>query len=117
MSRDELRKAIFSEKVESEVVELPNGQQIEVRDSSAGDMIDAVEVKDLKARMVRMLIMCCYVPGTDEKVFEDADKDSLMSLPSGGTYRKLIEAISKRANIDERAAEAGNDSGQDTLAT
>jgi hypothetical protein len=56
-------------------------------------MLDVIAVEDTKRRMARLMIDTCYVPGTDTKVFEEGDFESLMNMPSGGYYQKLTEAI------------------------
>lgn len=109
MSRDSIRTAIFAEKVSRSVVTLDNGAEVEVRDGNVGDMLDAISVDDVKKRVARLLINSCYVPGTEEKVFEEADFDSLMELPANGVYKKLMDAVNERANLDTRTESAGKD--------
>lgn len=94
-ARDTLRSKILNQKVGSKIVTLDDGLQIEVRQSKVGEMLDAIADEDLKKRMAKQLIMCCYVPGSQDKVFEDADYEVLMDLPSGGYYRQLIDAINE----------------------
>lgn len=111
MSRDQLRSKIFSEKVKIDLITLDDGQEIEVRQPSVGLLLDVVGIENLKDRMTRMLIESCFVPGTNEKVFEDADRDSLMSLPqgSGGAYQKLIDAIQENMNLPGKVERAVTD--------
>jgi len=106
--RNQIRTRVLSEKLESSVIELDDGTKIEVRQTSVGQMLDTVNEADLKKRMARLLIDTCYVPSTDEKVFEEADFDVLMTLPSGGTYQKLIDAINKKM-LPASLEEAGKD--------
>lgn len=107
MDRNSIRTTIFNERVSKTIVELDNKDSVEVRDGSVGGMLDAVSVEDLKKRMARMLISCCYVPNTDIKIFEEADFDSLMDLPSNGSYKKIMDAINHSMNLEERKAEEG----------
>jgi hypothetical protein len=106
-ARDTVRAKVFSEKSTVTKVTLDEGLVIEVRDGKVGDMIDAVSVEDVKHRMARLLINCCFIPGTEEKVFEEADFDTLMELPFGGTYQKVTDAINSRMDLKTRTEEVG----------
>jgi hypothetical protein len=101
-NRDALRSAILGERPTSSIVTLDNGMEIEVREGAVGSTLDAVSVTDLKKRMARMLIEACYVPGTNDKVFEETDFDALMQLPASGTYTKLMNAITARMDLGLR---------------
>lgn len=107
--KDKIRAKVLSEKVTNVEVPLDDGQIIDVRDGSVGGMLDAVSVEDTKHRMARMLIHCCYVHGTDEKVFDEADFDVLMQLPAGGTYKKCMDVINERMNLSTRKEDAKKD--------
>jgi hypothetical protein len=91
--RDGLRKKILDEKIRKIIVDLDDGVQVEVRQMSIGQMLDTVNDPDNKKRMANYLISCCFVPGTDDPIFEDSDFDVLMGLPAGGYYQKLMDAI------------------------
>jgi len=95
-NRDALRAKIFSEKVKHTVVLLDDGQSVEVRQSTVGQLLESIEKEDLQQRLIQMLIEACYVPGTDERVFDDADFDSLLAMPSGGVYQKLMDAVNEQ---------------------
>jgi hypothetical protein len=99
--RDKLRTALFSAVPKSILV--PVGEDtIEVRQPQVGDMLDSMAGDSQRHRIARMLINSCYVPGTSERVFEEADFDMLMSMPAGGMYADLMDAITK--NIDLKKA-------------
>jgi hypothetical protein len=109
-SRDQIRAAIFAEKVKSQIVTLPNGIEVEVRQPKAGEMLDAIAEQDLKKRMARTLMSSCYIPGTNEKLFELADYDSLMQLPhNGGSYEALLNAANTFV-LDTQVQEARKNS-------
>jgi hypothetical protein len=94
--RNALRAKVLNNKPTHKIVELDDGTKIEVRQTTVGQMLDAVSEENTKKRMATVLIESCYVPGTDEKVFEDADFEVLMGMPSGGVYQKLMDAINAR---------------------
>lgn len=115
-ARDAIRSRVFSEKRKVQLVALDDGVQIEVRQTSVGEMLDTVAVEDNKQRLVRLLIAACYVPGTEEKVFEDTDAELIMSMPSGGYYQRLLDAINKDT-LDKQAEQAKKTSGEVTSST
>jgi hypothetical protein len=104
--RNDIRSKILDEKIRKMVVELDDGVQVEVRQMAIGQMLDAVAELDNKKRMASYLISCCFVPGTEEFVFEDSDFDVLMGLPAGGYYQKLMDAINAQL-LPEALKEAG----------
>jgi hypothetical protein len=106
--RDSIRGKILDEKIRRIVVELDDSTQVEVRQMSIGQMLDAVNETDNKKRMASYLISCCFVPGTEDPVFEAQDFDVLMGLPAGGYYQKLMDAINKQLLPAELKA-AGKD--------
>lgn len=108
--RDSLRATIFSAKRSSQMVPIGifvegvEQQVVEVIQPKVGDMLDNMGTDNMRQRIARMMIDSCFVPGTSEKVFEEADYDGLMELPAGGDYAALIAAIT--ANIDPKKQEA-----------
>lgn len=92
--RDAVRSKVLNEKGLRTIVELDADTRIEVRQMSVGQMLDTVSEVDTRKRMARYLIACCFIPDSEEEpVFEEADFDVLMSLPAGGSYQKLMDAI------------------------
>lgn len=79
-------------------------EPIEIRQPSVGarrEMLKRSAVNgnmqqiDGAAMMVWGIIGCCYVPDTDEKVFDDGDFDTLESEPSDGWVDDLGECVSE----------------------
>lgn len=62
--------------------------------------------QDLAKLQITAVIMCTFVPGTDERVFEDADFDQLANDPAGGLSDALAEPAIKflNASMDKDAA-------------
>lgn len=57
------------------------------------------------ARMqVAAVIACSFVPGTDEKVFDETDRAALLELPAGGWLAQLAQAAIAYLSPDEGAA-------------
>lgn len=106
--RDAIRNKVLAGRPKSTIVKLDDGTEIEVRQGRVGDMLDAITTEDPKKRMASLLILACYVPGTNEKVFDDTDYDTLMNLPSGGVFSQLTEAISSQNDLDKQVKKEGN---------
>jgi hypothetical protein len=94
-ARDKIRAKVLSEQIKRVIVEI-EGTQIEVRQMSVGQMLDSISVEDGKARMAQYLIDCCFVPGTEDKVFDSADLDVLMAMPAGGYYAVIMAEVNKQ---------------------
>lgn len=98
--RDAMRSTIFaSRNVESELVTLA-GEEIEIRTPSLGAVLDSREESSTKRMMARMIINYCYVPGTDQQLFESADMEMLLNMPFNREFVKLNEAIQRLTGIN-----------------
>lgn len=114
--RDEIRAKTVAaaKKFQSERVTV-DGMEVEVRQptvaerglilDSAGS-IDPENPKRVKVDIAKLqvnaVIACCYVSGTDEKVFEEADRDSFLAQPAsrGGWFDELSTAAQRLLNVD-----------------
>ena len=104
MSRDDIRTAILNAKPKKKVIEL-FGQKVEIRQPRVGDILSITESEDGMDRFMKVMLNYCYVPGTDEKVFEEADRDSLAAVPFGPEFDALNEAISELIEVDVKGQE------------
>jgi len=59
-----------------------------------------------KERMIQQVIEYTFVPGTDERVFEEADVAVIGSLPFGQEFSKIFGKIMELQNLREAMAEA-----------
>lgn len=103
--RDKLRSAILegdNSKPATKTITL-FGNDVEIRQPSIGTVIDdADKVKNI----ADILMQYCYVPGTDEKLFDDADRDSLLAMPWGPEFLKAQQAINELAGVAAADVEA-----------
>lgn len=107
MDRDELRAKIFAaKKLKKETVEL-FGEKVEIRQPTLQDVLATQQEENRAEGVVRLLMNYCYVPDTDIRVFEAADKDSLMSLPFDESLTNVSQAFNKLMGIDVQDA-SGN---------
>lgn len=111
-NRSQLRSAIFTAKpFRSKIVtDEATGTQYEVRQPSIRDRAairsQAFSTRDGETSfdpfefILRAAIHCTYVPGTDEKVFDDADYDDIVAMPAGGIIDELSSAASALCNVE-----------------
>lgn len=106
LSRDEIRATVLGKRQEPkyEVVSL-FGTDIELRQPAFGDMLDAREIGDTKTRTIELIIQYAYVPGTDERIFEDTDRDVILDWPFGEDLVEVQSAIARLSGIDIEALE------------
>ncbi len=106
LTRDELRGRLLGTKAKpkSELVTL-FGEEIELRQPSFGSMLDAREIADTKTRTIEMIVQYAYVPGTDDQVFEDTDRDAILGWPFGEDILEVQNVIARLSGIDIEALE------------
>lgn len=114
-TRDEIRSAIFSPKKAKSKTVTFFGTKIEIRQSTLMDIVSAAGEEDRKSAIAGALIRSAYVPGTDQKVFEEADTDSLLQLPFGGDFIKVNEAIQEMSEVN--FLDKGGDSPKTPVST
>ena len=107
--RDTIRSKIFSAKNKhrkSKIIDFM-GEDVEVRQPTVKQVQElAKEARKEDSDAVLLSIMeYCYIPGTDDKVFEDADRDSLLGLPVGEWLNNLNKAIEEMTGVDVKVAE------------
>lgn len=103
-TRSELRDAIFSsDKTKPQTRDVTFfGEKLEIRQPDLKTIlsISSSSAENRQLAIVDMIIAYAYVPGTDERVFEDPDKDTLLALPFGSDYTELQKAISELTNVN-----------------
>jgi len=101
LSRDELRAAIFANtKPKTLEVEF-FGQKLELRQPTVGEVEELQrDESDRKHTAINTLIRYAYVPGTEEKAFDDADIEALRALPWGKDFTNVVTSIAELTGID-----------------
>jgi len=100
--RDTLRaKLLATRKPATKEIEFL-GETIELRQMTVGAvMASAAETEDSKQEsLIKALIQFAYVPGTDEPLFEEADKDALMLQPWDKSFTDLMNAMTEMTSIN-----------------
>lgn len=106
-TRDELRTIAFkSAPQRREVVEF-GGAKYELLQPLVGDREKIIaKATDDQGKMnnskflIWTAILLAVVPGTDERIFEEADFDAFWNMTSGGFADKTAEVIGKLLNVD-----------------
>lgn len=103
-TRNALRDAIFSSDRTKPQVRTVTffGEELEIRQPDLRTIlsISSSSTENRQMAIVDMIIAYAYVPETDERVFEDADRDQLLALPFGNDYSELQKAISDLTNVN-----------------
>lgn len=115
-NRDILRAQIFAaENCKPKSVEVEFfGTTIELRQPNLDTILGFQAGTDRKTQLVDVLLSYAYVPGTNEKVFEEGDRDTLLSMPFNADFRSLIDQVNKLTDLNEEAASAEKNS-EDSL--
>lgn len=103
-ARDQLRKEIFAARPVGSLTVDFFGGEIEIKQPSLRAILDAQSAADDKQGIASMLVRFCYVPGTNERVFEDTDMDTLLDMPFGPEMVAVQEAISKLTGVNLQQA-------------
>lgn len=98
-ARDKLRsKTVGKAKNFRSKIETIDGDEYEVRQLSVKDRMTVYNkatkngVLDPLQFQIWAVISTCFVPGTNEKLFDDTDYESLINQPTGGFLDQLSEA-------------------------
>lgn len=97
--KDDIRSKILSsdsKKGKAEVIKF-FGTEIEIRQPTLRDLVNYAGKE--KTSFVDTLLEYAYVPGTNEKVFEEADRDGLLDLPFGEDAQRVGDVIAKFTNM------------------
>ena len=104
-TRDQIRSAVLDAPDEPEIVDY-RGVKIEVRCPALEDLLQYRNAQDDDTIMARAIVNNCYVPGSNEKVFEEADIPSLMKAKFSKDMRRLNAAVTRVLGGDEEIQQA-----------
>lgn len=106
LTRDQLRAALVGKKhAPKSVLATLFGVEIELRQPTLESIVDAKDDADAKTRTTDVFIKYAYVPGTDERIFEDTDRVMILRWPFSEELLKVQEKIAGLTGIDLSAAE------------
>ena len=104
-TRDEIRAKLLGKTplAETKMISL-YGMDIELRQPTLEAILKSRDIDDNVARAVDMIIEYAFVPGTDDHVFETADREMILRWPFGKDLQTLNEAIADLTGVDIAAA-------------
>ena len=107
LTRKELRDALLGNKTkpESELITVFS-MEIELRQPTLAVIMKSRDDLSNEERVADMIVEYAYVPGTDEKVFEKADRQAILQWPFGKDLTELQNAITRLTGLDVEATEA-----------
>ncbi len=105
LTRDEMRAKLIGAKLkpESKIVTL-FGVELELRQPTLKAIMKARDIADTAERAADMIIEYAYVPGTDEHVFEDTDREIILNWPFGEGLTEVNMVIADLTGIDIEGA-------------
>ena len=81
------------------------GCEIELRQPTLASILQSREEDDEQRRITDVFINYAYVPGTDEHVFEDGDRDVILNWPFTEELVQVQLVIAKLTGVDLGNAE------------
>lgn len=99
-SRDALRAATFNsnnKRPKSKIVKF-FGNDIELRQGTLEQLFQ--EKPDKQSAIIDFLCNNSYVPGTDERLFEEADAAQFMSMPFGEDFVRVTNALQELTGVN-----------------
>ena len=91
------------------------GGKIELRQPRLADVLDAQNSDDRESAVIDTLIRYAFVPGTDEKVFDEGDAETLKQKPFGADFLRVSKALEELTEVNFLDKE--NSSGGDQTST
>lgn len=80
--------------------QIARGKSSKDKNAKDVDTQDILSSLDYGKMQVWAVIMCSYVPDTDERVFDESDFDSLYNRPSGGFIDRLSTIAMNLMNVE-----------------
>jgi hypothetical protein len=105
LDRDTIRQAILDSKPEVNIIDV-FGVKVEIKAPDLEGLLQYRGAQVDDTIMARSIVDHCYVPETEEKVFDEADVAVLMKQKMTPDMKKLIGAINKSMGGDEELPKA-----------
>lgn len=84
------------------------GEEVEIKQSSLGQVVAMANMKDDddndQGVAIYVLLNYAYVPGTEERVFDESDVEQLKSMPFGEDFNNITDAWREITGIKIEAA-------------
>lgn len=97
--RDRIRAEILKSRPPQSKIITFFGEQIEIKQLTLGAILDAGKEEDTQGALISTLVKYAFIPGTDIRVFDPEDLESLKALPFGGDFVGLADAIQELTKV------------------
>lgn len=98
LSRDEARAKIFGAKASATPMTL-FGVPVDLREPPISEVMDSQVEEDRKRGSMMMLVRYVYLRDSEQPLFEEADIETLLTLPFGKDFRDINLAIQKMLGV------------------
>lgn len=111
-------KILNADDISSEIIEVPAwGVTVEVRSMDGRSRTrllktasDADGNIDMEVVYPEMILLCCFDPETGERIFEESDRDAVLSKAAGPVELLALAAMRVSGMSSDSVDEAGKDS-------
>lgn len=104
VTRDEIRSKVFSAESMTPKKKTIDffGSQIEIHQPLMGEILKlrSEDEEERRSAVLDTLVSYSYVPGTNERVFDDTDVESFKNMPWGPDFTKVMEAFGELTGIN-----------------
>ncbi len=101
LTREQMRDRLLGHAPKPERISLKLfGTDLDLVQSTLGSILDMQDMPTGKDRAAYMIIHYACVPGTSDRVFEDADQEMILKWPFGEDLNKVQEAIAELTGIN-----------------
>ncbi len=107
LSKDDLRAAIFAAE-NSRVKRVPikfQGQELELKQPTVEEIMQFHSLPEGRSNFAYILINHVYIPGTDEKLFDEADYDAIVAMPYSPEIVEIQNVMTGFLSSDVKSAE------------
>ena len=105
LTRDEIRAVLLGKTplAKTKLITI-YGVEVELRQPTLASIMTTREIEKPEVRATEMIIKYAYVPGTDDHVFENTDREAILKWPFGEDLLTLQQAITDLTGLDIDAA-------------
>ncbi len=104
-NRDETRSRLFaSRKLKTKLIKIRD-VDVEIHQPTIGDVLNMRDNQNQTESLMHLLINYCYVPGTEQRVFEPTDREAIMSWGVDDWFGQVAQAVTDLTGVNVGEAE------------
>lgn len=107
-TRDQIRSKIFASKKLARKEIIFFGQKIEIQQPTLEDIMTAQVSEDRDQAVINQLVKYSFVPGTNDRVFEDTDAESFKHMPFTNDFVAVSKALEALSEVNFRDGKASS---------